>query len=93
MPAAANIGRLIFFFGHGGDFFVAIDFWEKAIDVNLAPAFGKFNMLIGAYVLVTKKYQPILNKSGLNGFEISVADALANINICLLYTSPSPRDS
>ena len=63
MPAAADIGRLVFFLGHGSDFFIAFNFWEKPIDVYLTPALGKFNMLLWADILVTEKHQSIIDKA------------------------------
>ena len=55
MPCSANILFLVRFFTHLGNNRMRIDWLEKSVNVYLTPALGKFNVLVGCYILTTKK--------------------------------------
>ena len=42
--------------------------------------------------LTTKELPQILDKTGIGLIVLDANDCIAQINSCLLYTSPSPRD-
>ena len=53
VPAATDIDQLVGFFSHFGNLWIVCNGGEKTIDVYLAPAFGKGNVLFRRQFLVT----------------------------------------
>ncbi len=72
VPAAADVGFLVFFFGNRSYFLIAIELGEKPIHINLAPTFSKFYVLFGRNRLVSQKHQSIVDKSLLDLLELRV---------------------
>ena len=80
MPCSANILFLVRFFTHLGNNRMRIDWLEKSVNVYLTPALGKFNVLVGCYILTTKKYYAVITK-GLSYFgKLLVTNTGSDIN-------------
>ena len=67
-----------------------------SIDYRYTPAqkeiaYGENGMITTQHFLATHVGEKILNKGG-NAYDASIAIAFTLAVVCLLYTSPSPRD-
>ena len=62
MPAAANIRGLVGFLGDRRNLVITVKTREKPVDVNLAPTFGKSDMLVRRDVLITQENKPVFNE-------------------------------
>ena len=55
MPVAADVVDLVRVLSHLSDIRVTLDGLEEAVDVDLAPPLGEFDVLLGGDVLVTEE--------------------------------------
>jgi len=55
MPAAADVGFLLSFLADLGDFRMAVNRLEKAIDIDAAKTFGKVDVLLRCQALIAKE--------------------------------------
>ncbi len=55
MPAAADVGFLLSFLADLGDFRMAVNGLEKAIDIDAAKTPGKGDVLLGCQALIAKE--------------------------------------
>ena len=58
VPAAANIRGLLGFLGDGCNLVITVQTREKPVDVNLAPALCKSDMLVRRDVLIAQENKP-----------------------------------
>lgn len=73
VPGFADGLFLVFFFEDGGDFGVAIDGFEEAVDVDGAEAAGECEMVFGAGMLAAQDDDRIFGEGGFDGGEVIIA--------------------
>ncbi len=81
VPAAANIHGLVGFLGDGRDLVIPVKAWEKPVDVNVAPAFGKSDMLIRRDVLVAQENKSVFDKGRAQFVKRAGVQAVFNVDI------------
>ena len=80
MPGRTDIAFLVGLLAHFGNHRIIIGRLEEAIDVDIAPAFGKGDVLLRSELLVAQKNHAIVDEGLAQFRELLIADASSNID-------------
>ena len=81
VPFANNIGFLIGFFSHFGDNGILSYARKKSVDIDIAPALGKCDVLFLGEGLIAKEYHAIIRKGPIDLSELFIVETRCNVNV------------
>ncbi len=80
MPGGTDIAFLIGLLAHLGNHRIIIGRLEEAIDVDIAPALRKSDVLLRSEFLVTQENHAVVDEGLAQFRELLIADAASNID-------------
>ncbi len=86
VPSATDVRGLFGLLAHFGDQRIGRHGLEKSVHINLSPAPGKVNVLLGGKILIAEKDHTEIRKSVLNLFEYGSRKSVGDIHTMDLGT-------